>query len=175
MLKNFGGMGFRDMKLFSKALLARQAWRLIQYPNSLCAWILQAKYYPNGELVDTAFQRDVPTWKAIEHGLELVKKGIIWHIRSGTKVNIWRDPWISRQPSFKISLKKGRSRIRWVSQLMKDNLREWDEQVLRTCMYPHDIEAAQQVRPAQLGEEDIVAWFYEKSGMEYLRSRVHTD
>jgi hypothetical protein len=35
-----------------------------------------------------------PTWKAIEHGLKLVKKGIIWCIRSGTEVNIWRDPWI---------------------------------------------------------------------------------
>jgi hypothetical protein len=43
--------------------------------------------------VDTVFPGEAsPTWRAIEHGLELVKRGIIWRISSGAKVNIWRDP-----------------------------------------------------------------------------------
>jgi hypothetical protein len=50
-----GGMGFRDLKLFNQALLARQAWRLIAFPDSLCARLMKAKYYPAGELTDTAF------------------------------------------------------------------------------------------------------------------------
>jgi hypothetical protein len=52
-----GGMGFRDMRLFNQALLARQAWRLLAFPDSLCAQVLKAKYYPNGELIDTVFYR----------------------------------------------------------------------------------------------------------------------
>jgi hypothetical protein len=89
---------------------------------------MKAKYYPIGELVDTAFPMDVsPTWRAVMHGLELLKKGIIWRI--GSKVNIWRDPWISRKPTMKISLKKGRSRLCKVSQLMVPSRREWDENV----------------------------------------------
>lgn len=35
-------------------------------------------------------------WQAIEYGLELLKKGIIWRIGDGAKVRIWRDPWIPR-------------------------------------------------------------------------------
>jgi hypothetical protein len=78
MSKGLGGMGFRDLRLFNQALLARQAWRLIQFPDSLCAQLLRAKYYPRVELIDTTFPVDAsPTWRAIEHGLELVKKGII--------------------------------------------------------------------------------------------------
>jgi hypothetical protein len=72
------GLGFRDMRLFNQALLARQAWRLIQLPDSLCAQLLKSMYYPRRELVDTVFLGDAsPTWRAIEHGLDLLKNGII--------------------------------------------------------------------------------------------------
>jgi hypothetical protein len=108
--KGLGGVGFRDLCLFNQALLARQAWRLIQFPDSLCVRLLKAKYFQRGELIDMVFPKDAsPTWRAIEHGLELLKKG------SGTKVQIWRDSWIPRPPSLKISTKKGRSRWRWVA------------------------------------------------------------
>jgi hypothetical protein len=50
-----GGLGFKDLRLFNQAMLARQAWRLIQFPDSLCARLLKAKYFPRGNLVDTAF------------------------------------------------------------------------------------------------------------------------
>ena len=53
--KSHGGMVFRDMKLFNQALLAKQAWRLIENLQSLCAQVLKAKYYPNGFLLDTVF------------------------------------------------------------------------------------------------------------------------
>ena len=70
-----GGLGFRDYRLFNQALLARQAWRLIQSPESLCARVLKAKYYPNGSLVDTCFAGSAsPGWRGIEYGLKLLKK-----------------------------------------------------------------------------------------------------
>jgi hypothetical protein len=45
------------------------------------------------------------------------QKGIIWCMGSGSSIQIWRDPWIPRPPSWKISMKTGRTRLRWVSQL----------------------------------------------------------
>jgi hypothetical protein len=98
MAKMLGGLGFRDLHLFNQDLLAKQAWRLIQCPGSLCAQLLKAKYYPRGDLVDTVFSADAsPSWRSIVHGLELLKKGIIWRI--GFKVQIWQDPWLPRPPT----------------------------------------------------------------------------
>lgn len=70
--KSHGGIGFRDLQLFNQALLARQAWRLLQFPESLCACVLKARYYLDGNLIDTVFTGNPSSsWRAIEYGLEL--------------------------------------------------------------------------------------------------------
>jgi hypothetical protein len=72
-----GGLGFRNLRVFNQALLARQAWRLMTKPTTLCARVLRAKYYPNGELNDMVFLANAsPSWQGVQHGLELLKKGM---------------------------------------------------------------------------------------------------
>ena len=64
------GIGFRDLRLFNQALLAKQACRLIEYPESLCAPILKEKYYHSGDLIDTTFIKNAsPCWQGIMHDL----------------------------------------------------------------------------------------------------------
>jgi hypothetical protein len=46
-------------------------------PESLCARLLKAKYFPRGCLIDTSFSTNASyTWQSITHVLELVKQGI---------------------------------------------------------------------------------------------------
>jgi hypothetical protein len=49
-----GGMGFRDLGCFNKALLAKQIWRLWKTPDSLIARIMKAKYYPECSVLEAS-------------------------------------------------------------------------------------------------------------------------
>jgi hypothetical protein len=67
----------------------------------------KSKIFFKGELVDTVFLSETsPTWRGIEHGLSILKKGIIWRVGDGSKIQIWRDPWVPRPPSLGIKMKK---------------------------------------------------------------------
>ena len=58
MPKGQGGMGFRDIHCFNLALLAKQCWRLIEQNDSLCARVLRAKYYPEGDILSVSLKKD---------------------------------------------------------------------------------------------------------------------
>ncbi|KAM0911874.1 hypothetical protein ACQ4PT_013166 [Festuca glaucescens] len=106
-----GGIGFQDISLFNQALLARQAWRLMHRPNSLCARILKAKYYPNGNILDTVFAvNPSPAWRGVEFGLELLKEGIIKRIGNGRNTQFSRDNWLPRDSGLKLAGLKKNSR-----------------------------------------------------------------
>jgi hypothetical protein len=120
--KHEGWIGFQDMRIFNQALLARQAWRLIERLDNLCARVLKAKYYPPGNIIDTVFTGNPSsTWAAIAHGLELLKKGLIWCIGNETSVRIWRDNWVPREFYLKTLGHHVRSRLKRVSCLLDAN------------------------------------------------------
>jgi hypothetical protein len=64
----------------------------------------------------------------------------------------------------KISLKKGQSTLRWVSQLMHGERREWDDEILRQCFLPHDATEVRKTRLSDRGD-DMITWFYERTGL----------
>ena len=50
--KDKGGMGFRDIHAFNLAMLAKQAWRLIQGEPSLFFRVYRARYFLNSSFMD---------------------------------------------------------------------------------------------------------------------------
>jgi hypothetical protein len=64
--KSVGGMGFRELVLFSKAKLAKQGWRILQNPSFLMVTIIQAKYFPHGDLLNASLgNKPSFAWRSI--------------------------------------------------------------------------------------------------------------
>lgn len=93
--KDEGGLGFHDISGFNQALLAKQAWRILQNPHSLVARVLQSKYWKNGSFMDCGLgSRPSFAWRSILHGRELIKKGMVRKLGDGRMTKVWTNNWI---------------------------------------------------------------------------------
>jgi hypothetical protein len=169
--KEFGGVGFRDMKILNQAMLARQCWRIVSNPNSLCARLLKSIYYPNGDFLDTVFRQDAsPSWRGIEHGLELLKEGLIRRVGNGKGINIWWDNWLPRDYNLKPRAGKSNTRVRRVSQLLTNGSNEWNQDIVRRIFYVEDVACILNMRLPDQSSEDIMVWHYERNGNFSVKS-----
>ena len=101
--KNKGGLGFRDLIMFNKALLAKQVWRILQNPDSLIARIMQAKYFPNSSIMEASLgTRPSQAWRSILSAKELIHYGAFWRVGNGRDIRLWGDKWIPTPSLFSI-------------------------------------------------------------------------
>ncbi|KAL5864808.1 hypothetical protein ACOSQ3_002322 [Xanthoceras sorbifolium] len=91
------------MESFNQYLLAKQAWRIIQSPNSLAATVLKELYFSRGSFHDVVAKPSASfIWHSILWGCQLLDKGIRWRVGNGNNISVNFDKWIPRSSSFKI-------------------------------------------------------------------------
>jgi hypothetical protein len=133
--------------------------------------VLKAKYFPCGNLLDTVVSGESSaTWKAIEYGLELLKKGVVWRVADGSDIRIWRDNWLPRPYSMKPIGSLRHCRLRRVEHLIDQESRTWDEAQVMRFFYPCDVEEILKIKLSASRGADEIAWNFEKTGMFTVRS-----
>ncbi|KAF7154326.1 hypothetical protein RHSIM_Rhsim01G0053900 [Rhododendron simsii] len=109
-----GDLGFRDLRCFNLALLAKQGyWWLLKGGRCLLHRILEAKYFPNCSfLTARASLNPSWTWRSILEGREIINVGLRWRIETGDTVVIDGDQWLPKyEPTATASVKEeGRGR-----------------------------------------------------------------
>jgi hypothetical protein len=90
------------LEKFNDAILAKQASRLLERPDGLCANVLLGRYSQGGDVLsDSCPQGALATWEAIMKGRQVLKKGLSRGIGNGRTSEIWHDQWISGSMSMK--------------------------------------------------------------------------
>ncbi|KAA3455040.1 reverse transcriptase [Gossypium australe] len=93
--KEEGDLGFRNMAQFNIALLAKQGWRLLIYPDSLVAQVFKAKYFPTGDFPSSSLSHSGSyVWRSIWATKAIVEKGLFWRVGTGIQISIQNDAWI---------------------------------------------------------------------------------
>ena len=170
-----GGLGFKDLYSFNLAMLARQCWRLIQAPESLCAQVLWAKYFPEGDLLAAQPRNGMSyVWCSMLKGLAVLKEGIIWRIGDGSRVHIWNDPWIPRGDTRKPSTPVGDCPLGLVAELIDVELGLWNPELIAQYFHADDVPIILSI-PLRSQSEDFIAWHYDNRGLFSVKSayKVH--
>ena len=144
------------MELFNLALLARQAWRLLQEPSTLSARILKASYFPQGLVLEAELgTRPSQIWRAILDGRDMLKQGLIRRIGNGQSTSIWDDNWIPKETTPRP--------ITWlipnpperVSDLLQPASASWNVGLVRSLFLPIDAEAILRIPVCTRNTEDF--------------------
>ncbi|KAL0383852.1 UNVERIFIED_CONTAM: putative mitochondrial protein [Sesamum radiatum] len=170
-----GGLGFRNLEAFNLALFAKQLWRLLSRPDSLVCKVLKAKYFPHSHLFYARLgARPSFTWRSIMAAMELFRAGCRWRIGTGLSVNIWQDPWLPRTPLFRvISPKPRHCSLVHVSELILDDMRIWNAELISALFWPEDRELIVQIPLSFTGTTDLLVWHYSNNGIFSVRSAYH--
>ncbi|KAL9813246.1 putative ribonuclease H domain, reverse transcriptase zinc-binding domain-containing protein [Arabidopsis thaliana] len=163
--KKLGGMGFRDIHRFNQALLAKQAWRILQEPDCLLAKVMKSRYFPFADFLEVPIARRPSFgWRSILFGRELLEKGMNKKVGNGKSMLVWIDPWIldeemrapyRRNYFFNPGLR--------VCDLLDQRRRDWDEQILDELFLPEDIIRIKKIKPV-VSQDDFYVWKFNRSG-----------
>jgi ribonuclease HI len=174
--KKSGGMGFRNIKDFNLALLAKQGWRILSNPDSLLARCLKARYFPSGNLLKASLGH-IPsyTWRSIQGALWILNRGCLWRVGTGHFINIWEDNWLPLQNGYKVwSPKPPNSELSQVSQLIHHDLGIWNASLVNATFLPFEAMQILQLPLPTSTHMDSQIWGPNKNGIFSVKSAYHS-
>lgn len=151
--KKNGGLGMRNLSIFNKAFLSKQAW--IKFPDSLMAKTLKNKYFPHSSFMEVKVSPIASyTWRSILSARDFLQKGFKKVVEEGTTMSIWENPWVPTLPSFRV-LPRGETledKPHAVSDLMLNKV--WNVELLNQLFSRWEVEAITSIPISQSKCED---------------------
>lgn len=94
-VKEAGGLGFKRLREFNIDMLAKQAWRSINYSNPLVTNLMKSWYYPTSDFLDASIGNNPSyVWRSILETHEVIKKGSRRRIGDSEDTMVWKVPWL---------------------------------------------------------------------------------
>lgn len=171
-VKEDGGMGFRDLRKFNIAMLAKQGWRLLNNENSLVTSLMKARYYPRSDFLNAELGANPSyMWRSILAAQDILKQGCRRRIGDGQSTRIWEVPWLPCRENGNLStIMPPELENATVNGLMREGENTWDEEILRDLFNDRDVNLIQKIPLPMRQEQDSWFWPSDDKGLFTVRS-----
>ena len=155
-----GGMGFQDLHVFNKALLAKQVWRLWGNMDSLMAHIMKAKYYPNCSVLEAKLGNKLSfAWRSMHSFGGLIKEGLVWKVGNGQSIRIRDEKWLPIPIMYKVqspltTIHEGAR----VCELIDQDTHWWNVSLIKEVFNDEECKAIQTIPPSLTNWSDVQIW-----------------
>lgn len=174
--KSKGGLGFRDLLSFNRALLSKQGWMLLSNPNSMLAKLFKAKYFPHDSLLSSSLgYNPFYAWRSIHGTIPLLNEGSHWRVGSGTEISIWRDKWIPSGISRVTTPINTLGDDALVFVLIDDHSNNWRTELIDEVFTTFDATAIKSILLASVPCPNRLIWSYNANGRFSVHSAYHLD
>lgn len=173
--KASGGMGFRNLQAFNKAMLAKQLWRILQNPNSLVARVLKSRYFPTGDILNAKIGNSPSySWRSIHSSLDIIRAGTRWRVGNGKLIHIWEDKWLPTPSTYKvISPPSVLPQFPMVSSLINPMTKWWNVDLIKATFLPFEAEIILKIPLSRTLPEDKIIWIGNRHGDFTVKSAYH--
>ncbi|KAF5475420.1 hypothetical protein F2P56_007226, partial [Juglans regia] len=173
--KDAGGMGFRDLEYFNKAMLAKQCWRLTQNPHSLAAKVLKAKYFKHSDFQSAKLGASPSfIWRSFIAARPVIFEGSVWRVGTGENINIWQVKWLqTSHHNMVLSDVKVLDRRAKVAELIDSNSKSWKRELVNQIFDGAEAEAIIRIPISSLNSKDKLIWKGTHTGCFSVRSAYH--
>lgn len=171
-VKEDGGLGFKKLRDFNIAMLAKQAWRIVNDINPLVTSIMRARYFPKSGFLDAKIGSNPSyVWRSLMEAKDVLRQGCRRWIGNGKSTRIWKVPWLPcPENGYMTTNMPEQLQEAKVEGLLAENKKEWDEEVLQDICNERDCGLIRQIPIPQRSKEDSWFWLYDDKGEFTVRS-----
>ncbi|KAA3481754.1 reverse transcriptase [Gossypium australe] len=160
-----GGLGFKNLAQFNIALLSKQGWRLLQYPESLVTKVFKAKYFSDRDFCNTRLGNSSSyVSRSIWATKKSLAEGLSWRVGTGTNISIFEDAWVPNYANRLLVPDVVNAHFDKVAELISTTERNWNEDLIKNTFPDAEAELILQIPLALEAHDDLFVWNGEPIG-----------
>lgn len=96
--KEFGGLGFMDVRVMNICLLSKWIDKLERDDSGLCCSILKKKYLGQKSIFQIKNKKGSQFWRSLLEMRQWYERGRVVEVVSGQQTRFWQDSWLRECP-----------------------------------------------------------------------------
>ncbi|XP_051211644.2 uncharacterized protein [Lolium perenne] len=140
-------------------------------PDSLCAKILKAVYYPDGDVLSAVLgSHPSQVWRSIIEGRDALKIGLIRRIGDGRSTDAWVQNWLPRDERLRPVAPRKADAPQMIGDYIHHHIAAWNTEKLEEYFLPMDVEIIRNIPLCTRFQDDFWSWHFENNGQFSVRS-----